>query len=62
VTVPAIVVTLPVEGTATARLRCASVEDQRRIAADLCGRDVLSDVLDALVRLCDDLARGGEAS
>jgi hypothetical protein len=55
-TVPAIVVTLPVEGTATARLRCRSVADENRIAVDLCGRDVLVDVLEAIAELCERLA------
>src|SRR5439155_6229318 len=56
VSVPAVVITLPVEGTATAHLRCASLEDECRIALDLEQRDVLLEVISALVRLYDALA------
>jgi hypothetical protein len=56
VSVPAIVVVVPVEGTATARLCCSSAEEETRIARDLCERDVLFDVLGAIADLCDKLA------
>jgi hypothetical protein len=58
--IPRIVVVLPVEGRATAYVLAATYEDERRLALDLLRRDVLADVLDAVVRLSDTLAADEE--
>ena len=58
--IPRIVIRVPVEGPATARLHCLTAEDELRAALDLDQRDVLMDVGEALVRLCDALALGEE--
>jgi hypothetical protein len=54
--VPVIVIVLPVEGHAVARLDSASYEDERRLALDLWERAVLIEVAAALERLRAALA------
>jgi hypothetical protein len=60
--VPVIVVVVPVEGAAVARLFCASFEDEQRLALDLWQRSVLIEVAAALERLRVVLADEGRAA
>jgi len=60
--VPVIVVVVPVEGKAVARLSCASFEDEQRLALDLWQRSVLIEVAAALERLRVVLADESRAS
>ena len=53
--VPEIVVILRVEGGARAYLLCSSYEDERRLAFELDRRDLLGEVIDALLRLATEL-------
>jgi hypothetical protein len=56
VNAPSCCVEFPVEGHALAYvLDCASAEDERRVVLDLEGRDVLSEFVDAVVTLLDEL-------
>jgi hypothetical protein len=49
--VPRIVVVLPLEGRTRAHLDCATYEEERRLAHDLARRDLLDEIIDALLAL-----------
>jgi hypothetical protein len=51
VSVPAVVIIVPVEGKAVARLDASTAEEQERVALDLRRRDLFDEILDALVAL-----------
>jgi hypothetical protein len=55
--VPRIVVVLPIEGRAYARLVCSTYEEERRLAGDLAHRHLPDEVIDALLRLLVQLDR-----
>jgi hypothetical protein len=56
VSVPRIEIEIPVEGSARARLVCASWDEEIRIARDLERRDVVRDIIEAIIHLADALA------
>jgi hypothetical protein len=60
--VPRIVVVLPLEGRAQACLVCSTYEEERRLADDLADRDLLDEVIAALLRLLAELDRRDEAA
>jgi hypothetical protein len=63
VTVPSACIEFPVEGRVLAYvLDCASAEDERRVVLDLKGRDVVSELVDALVALLDELDSNEDGS
>ena len=49
--VPQIVIIVPVEGTAVARLDATTLEEQERVALDLRRRDLPAEILNALLAL-----------
>jgi hypothetical protein len=49
--VPRLVVALPLEGRARAHVDCETYEDERRLALDLARRDLLDEIIDALLAL-----------
>jgi hypothetical protein len=53
--VPSITIVVPLEGTTNAYLQCSGYEEERRLALDVRDRDLLSEIVDALVRLFDAL-------
>jgi hypothetical protein len=53
VTVPALVVEVPVEGRAFAWLDCRGESDEERLVFELALRDIVGDLLDAVRRLFD---------
>jgi hypothetical protein len=54
--VPAVVVSVPVEGPATARVVAQTYEEERRVAAELDSRNLARDVTEALAALRSALA------
>jgi hypothetical protein len=63
VSVPATVIVIPVEGRAFAYLvGCEHFEDEVRLAFDRANRDVVVDVLKALIAMCETIADAIEAA
>ena len=60
--VPVIVVILPVEGTATARIECATYEEELRVGLEVFDRETILQVATALGRLRQTLIEREEAS
>jgi hypothetical protein len=60
--VPAIVIRVPVESRAFAYLDCDGIEEEDRIAVDVATRDLTCDVLRALLVLFEALTADGEGS
>ena len=54
--VPRLVIELPIEGRASARVVCSTFEEELRLGGDLLGRDVLGELIDTLAVLYDVLA------
>ena len=50
---PCVVLVLPVEGGASARVVCETFEEELRVAAELRARDVLADLADVLALLLE---------
>ena len=60
--VPVIVVILPVEGTATARIECATYEEELRVGLEVFDRETILQVAAALGRLRQTLIEREEAA
>jgi hypothetical protein len=59
--VPTLVVEVPVEGRAVAWLDCRGESDEERLVLELAQRDIVGDLIDAVERLFDGQC-DGEAS
>ena len=58
--VPAVLVVVPLESPARVYLVCWSFEDEQRLAIDISQRDVVEEVRRALRAACEALAGDGE--